>query len=432
MSQKTKVKKYISLVLGLIILAPLNGQPLGQLSLDEAYLLLEERYPALQSGVLLDEIYRKESAQLDKSRLPSVALKADGRLQSESTSLGTEAGSQLPFQIELPLYAARSYLELNYNVWDGGQSAARQRLTDAQLRVDQQQLQVDRYSLRQRIDGLFINVMFLREQVKLYDLSFKDLEIRREQLAAALDAGTILESDLFQVDIKLLELRSQQENLTFRLKGLLGTLADLLGIELDEDADLIFPDLDTPSQVPEIDRPERHLFSLQKEAIWANSTLIQSSRKPRLSAFAQGGIGYPNPLNLFDTNISPYGLVGFQFNWKLSDWGSSKLKKEVLGLQARRINYAEETFLFNLDSKEATYLSEVERLQSLLLRDQEIVALQAQVLVQMAAQLDEGVITSSDYIRQVNAELRSRQNLAIHRAELVKAQLEFKTERGGL
>ncbi len=426
------IKKYILFTLGLFLLAPVYGQPLTQLSLEEAYQILEARYPALQNGVLLNEIYQKELEQLDKSRLPSVALKADGRLQSESTSLGAEAGSQLPFQIELPLYSAKSYLELNYHVLDGGQTAARRKLTDAQLQIDQQQQEVDRYSLRNRIDLLFINVMLLREQTELFAISFLDLEARRAQLAAALEAGTVLESDLTQIDIKLLELRSQQENLDFRLKGLLGTLEALLDIELDKDAELTFPLMGVPTQLPDINRPERQLFSLQKEAVWANSDLIQSARKPRLSAFAQGGVGYPNPLNLFDTNISPYGLVGFQFSWRLTDWGKSKLQKEVLGLQVRKINHAEETFLFNLDSREANYLAEVERLQNLLIRDQEIVALQSQVLAQMVAQLDEGVITSPDYIQQVNAELRSRQNLAIHQAELVKAQLEFRTERGGL
>lgn len=425
-------KKQFLLILVLFALVPLYGQPLAGLSLDDAYKIMEERYPALKDGNLLNEIYQNESAQLDKSRLPSLALKADGRLQSESTSLGAEAGSQLPIQIELPLYSARSYLELSYNVLDGGQTAARQKLTDAQLQIDQQKLEVDRYALRERIDVIFINVMLLREQIKLFDYSFQDLDVRRERLAAALDAGTVLESALTQIDIKLLELRSQKENLDFRLKGLLTTLEDILDIELADDAELQFPVFTSPTQVPSIDRPEREIFSLQKEAIWANSDLIQSAKKPRLSAFAQGGVGYPNPLNLFDTNVSPYGLIGFQFSWRLTDWGKSKLQKEVLGLQARRINHAEETFLFNLDSREAAYLAEVERLQGQLIRDQEIAILQARVLEQMAAQLDEGVITSSEYILQVNAELRSRQNRAIHEAELIKTQLEFRTERGGL
>ncbi len=247
-----------------------------------------------------------------------------------------------------------------------------------------------------------------------------------------MEAGTVLESELTKIDIKLLELRSQQESLGYKLKGLHESLEDLLDIKLIDEVELVFPMLSSPSQIPTIQRPEQQLFGLQRQAVWANTDLIQSARKPRLTAFAQGGVGYPNPLNLFDTNVSPYGLVGFQFSWRLTDWGKSKLQKEVLSLQANRINHAEETFLFNLDTREAAYSSSVASLENQIARDREIAVLQAQVLTQMAAQLDEGVITSSDYILQVNAELRSRQNLAIHQAELTKVQLEFMTERGGL
>lgn len=426
------IRKYLLLALGLMVLNPAFGQAWTRLTLENAYQILEERYPVLKNSDLLKDIHQKESEQLEKSRLPSVSLRADGRLQSESTSLGAEAGSQFPIQIDLPLYSAKSYLELNYNILDGGQTTARQKVTDAQLQVDQQMLEVDRYALRSRVDLHFVNMILLREQLKLFDFSFKDLEARRERLANGIEAGTVLESELTKVDIKLLELRSQQESLGYKLKGLHKSLEDLLDIKLFDEVELVFPLLDSPSQIPAIKRPEQQLFGLQRQAIWANSDLIQSARKPRLTAFAQGGVGYPNPLNLFDTNVSPYGLVGFQFSWRLTDWGKSKLQKEVLGLKANRINHAEETFLFNLDSREAAYSSAVASLENQITRDREIAVLQAQVLTQMAAQLDEGVITSSEYILQVNAELRSRQNLAIHQAELTKVQLEFMTERGGL
>lgn len=426
------IRKYILLALGMMALSPAFGQAWTKLTLENAYQMLEERYPVLKNSELLKEIHQKESEQLEKSRLPSVSLKADGRLQSESTSLGAEAGSQFPIQIDLPLYSAKSYLELNYNILDGGQTTARQKVTDAQTEVDQQMLEVDRYALRSRVDLHFVNMILLREQLKLFDFSFKDLEARRERLANGLEAGTVLESELTKIDIKLLELRSQQESLGYKLKGLHKSLEDLLDIKLIDEVELVFPMLSSPSQIPTIQRPEQQLFGLQRQAVWANTDLIQSARKPRLTAFAQGGVGYPNPLNLFDTNVSPYGLVGFQFSWRLTDWGKSKLQKEVLSLQANRINHAEETFLFNLDTREATYSSSVASLENQIARDREIAVLQAQVLTQMAAQLDEGVITSSDYILQVNAELRSRQNLAIHQAELTKVQLEFMTERGGL
>ena len=77
--------------------------------------------------------------------------------------------------------------------------------------------------------------------------------------------------------------------------------------------ELIYPSMSEPTVIPEIDRPEQELFQLQRNLILAQSDLITAARKPKLSAFAQAGIGYPNPLNLLDNNPAPYGLIGAAF-----------------------------------------------------------------------------------------------------------------------
>ena len=118
-------------------------------------------------------------------------------------------------------------------------------------------------------------------------------------------------------------------------------------------------------------------------------------------------------------------------NWQITDWNKSQVSKDILSLQSQKLVHAEETFNFNLDSKKAQYQADVNRLLYQIVQDEKIANLQAEILKQLAAQLDEGVITSSDYITQVNAELLSRQNLLIHQTELSKIQVEFWSERGG-
>jgi Flp pilus assembly secretin CpaC len=62
--------------------------------------------------------------------------------------------------------------------------------------------------------------------------------------------------------------------------------------------------------------------------------------------------------------------------------------------------------------------------------DQQIADLQADILNQLAAQLDNGVITSTDYLTQTNAELLARQQLELHQLQLLQTQLNFLNERG--
>ena len=162
----------------------------------------------------------------------------------------------------------------------------------------------------------------------------------------------------------------------------------------------------------------------------ANNDLVEASRKPVVSAFAQAGLGLPNPVNLFDNNLSPYAIGGVNAQWQIKDWGKSSKQKQLLELQASKLQKQEATLRFNLNAGNDAYLVDVRRLQQQVRRDEEIVALQAEILVQLAAQLDNGVITATDYLIQANAELRSRQQLKIHQTELLQLQLNFLHDRG--
>ena len=46
------------------------------------------------------------------------------------------------------------------------------------------------------------------------------------------------------------------------------------------------------------------------------------------------------------------------------------------------------------------------------------------------AQLDNGVITAGDFLREVNAEDQARQALIAHEVQLLQAQINYKTTSG--
>ncbi|MEM9261759.1 MAG: hypothetical protein AAGA62_19110, partial [Bacteroidota bacterium] len=122
---------------------------------------------------------------------------------------------------------------------------------------------------------------------------------------------------------------------------------------------------------------------------------------------------------------------GVNFQWKFKDWGKATRQKQLLQLRAAQLQNQEATFRFNLDSGKEAYLADVDRLEQQLVRDNQVVALQAEILTQLSAQLDNGVITATDYLSQANVELQARQQLKIHETELRQIQLNFLNERGG-
>ena len=406
-----------------------NGQQRMELSLSEAYQLLEKQYPVLQNTDVLDQIYQKDLSRLDVEKLPSLMWYTDGRFQSQSTSLNSD-GAMAPIEIDQPLVSLKTYVEANYNVLDGGINTVQRKLKEVQLAVDQQNVEVDRFALQERINQLFINIVILREQNKLLDFSLQDLEARKEIIDAEVELGTILESEAFKIEVRTLELSSSQDNLLYRINGLVNSLSQLTGEDLATEVQLTFPEMPAAQLIPAIDRPEQKLFQLQREAILAQSDMIEAQKKPKLGAYAQAGVGYPNPLNILDNNIAPYAVVGARFGWQITDWKKSKIEKEILSLQTQKLINAQATLEFNIAAQEANYLANVERLNVQIQDDEKIVKLQSLILKQLAAQLDEGVITSTDYITQVNSELSARQKLSIHQIELLKLQLEFLNERG--
>ncbi|WP_367388312.1 TolC family protein [Lewinella sp. LCG006] len=402
----------------------------SSLSLTDAYHLLEERYPLLRNGVLLQQIEKNQWAQINAESKPVISLKADGRLQSETINLESD-NPMTPLNISRPLVSAQTYLDASYVLLDGGFKEARQNLVAAQTKAELQQQEVDRFQLRERINQLFLVISGLRQQEVLFDLSKKDLEAHQEQVRAGVEYGVLLPTELTQLLVKEQELLAQQDNLNFQIAGAIQSLEQLLDLQLSPDVTLIYPELGAAQLPPAIQRPEQQLFQLKQEAILAQVQLTESERKPKLQVFAQAGVGYPNPLNLLDGNVAPYGIVGAGFSWKLIDWDKTRLQKETFQLQAVQLQNALATFEFNLDQGEAQYHAEMDRIHAQIIRDETIANLQAEILEQMAVQLDEGVITSADYVNQLNAELRARQNKAVHEVQLLQTQLNFWNSRGG-
>lgn len=411
-------------------LQELYGQPIVELTLMEAYTLFEDRYPSLRDGALLQDIYGLESERLDKNELPTIQWKSEARLQSESASLDPGEGVMLPFEIDLPLYSVKTYLEAQYLIIDGNITNVQKTIKEIELQAKLQKIEVDRFALRDRINVLATGIVVLREQAELFDISLDNLDSRRQKVEAAVEYGTALESELKRIDVRKIELEAQRENILYRIKGLVATLSDLIGKDLSDEVRLIFPEMGNPLLIPGIDRPEMEFFSLQKNAIMARSELIDVQLAPKLSAFAQAGVGYPNPVNFLQDEVAPYGIAGLQFQWQITDWNKSKLDKEILQLEAAKVQNVEDTFDFNLRSREAQYRSDIERISDLIARERQIAGLQKEILDQLAVQLDEGVITSAEYIDQVNEELRARQQLIVHQVELLNTQLKFWSERG--
>ena len=84
----------------------------------------------------------------------------------------------------------------------------------------------------------------------------------------------------------------------------------------------------------------------------------------------------------------------------------------------------------NTNSTLRQYQLEIEKLNELLKSDEEIIQLRTKIKSASNAQLANNVITSADYVREVNAADQANQNKIIHQLQLLQAQLNYQYTLG--
>ena len=422
------MRSYFLIFLGLFCINFVYAQSLDTLSLVEAFELAEENYPLLKNKMLLQEATSLKIENLSQSRLPTIEWKTDATLQSETVEFPDDA--IVPIKLELPLFNAKTYLEGQYLIYDGGINSAQKEIERLQLEAEKQSIEVDLNTLKTQINQSFIGVLLSKEQIALLEVTRKDLAIRKQALEAGVRHGVVLESEVDKLLVKELELIAEIEKVESDIKALIAVLEKFVGVELKDELVLVLPNMDNFQLDIGLDRPEQELLRLQKQALLANESLITGVKKPKLGAFVQAGVGYANPLNLFDTSISPYAIGGLSFSWNLFDWGQSDRDRQLLTIQSQMIDNQLETFEHNLSLTDGKFREDISKLEKQLSRDEEIAALQNKILKQLAVQLEHGVITVNDYLLQSNAELRARQQLQLHKTQLIQIKIDYLTKQG--
>lgn len=425
------MQKFMRSVGTLILLTVVSYSVFTQtasISLKEAYEKAKAVHPLSAKAALLEQGHQLELDALDAIRLPVIDLNAEGRLQSENVRLPFEIPGQ-PV-IELPLLSAQVAVEGRYLLYDGGLTESRRQVEGAALEAELQGVEADLYQVREQVNRSFFGTLLLRAQEAILENSLSDLNLKIEQLGAGVRHGVVLPAQVDKLRIEALRLASRIEQTRGDIRGLLRTLSKLTGTEIDTTATLRIDSLDGFSVSGSLERPELELFESRRAEVLANEQLLTAQRRPQISAFARAGLGYPNPLNFFDETLSPFGLIGVRLNWKIFDWDKADKERQLLTVRSQLIRNQESVFRYNLELQQQQLLESLSTLETLIARDEEILRLQQEVLQQASAQLDQGVITPSEYLDEVNAQIRAELNLEQHRLQLQQTKINYLTIKG--
>lgn len=408
----------------------LGAQP-ATLSLQQCYELAQNSYPTAANLELLDAAHDLKIRNLNKSYLPQVQLNAQATWQSDVTGLPIDLSG---FGFDVPQISKDQYkatLELRQTLWDGGLTGRQKDLELAALQVDKQSTQVDLYNLRNRINQLYFGILLADEQLGLNKLFQENLQSRIQKMEALVANGTATRADLSRLRAEQLKTEQQELEIQSSRRSAVGTMGLLLHQDLDENTRFVLPDEYNLPVSAELRRPELSLFQSREHLLAVQRDLIPAMNTPKISAFATGGYGRPG-LNFLDNDFAAYAIVGVGFSWNLSALynGKQSNDRQLLMIQQQQVDLQKQAFVLNTKTQLQELQQLVTQLRTSIEKDDEQISLRESIRQSAEAQLDNGVITPSDYLTELTNENQARLNRAIHGLQLLLAQANYQVASG--
>ncbi|WP_315821893.1 TolC family protein [Paraflavitalea speifideaquila] len=189
------------------------------------------------------------------------------------------------------------------------------------------------------------------------------------------------------------------------------------------------PTVKTYIREPGINRPELRLFTYQDSLFKTQNQLVSAKNRPRTSAFVQGGYARPG-LNMLKNGFDWFYVAGVRLNWSLGNLYTTRKERQLLTVNQRMVDVQKDLFLLNTNTQLRQQQSELNKLQQLIASDEQIIEIRTRVKEAANAQLENGVITANDFLREVNAEDQARLALIAHRLQWLQAQINYETISG--
>ena len=420
--------KHLILTLTASIALTLTAQAQAIFSLEDCYRLTRENYPTVKKLDLVAKTEDYTLANANRAYLPQVSILGQATYQSEVTDLSKTIVGALPLppNVSLPTIDKEQYKvvgEVSQLLYGGGTIHSQKAIAKAQSAVQAQAVETQLYTLKQRVSNLYFGVLLINAQLSQNRLNIETLESQLKKAEVALKNGTTLPSNVDELKAEILRVRMQTTEYEATQATYLQMLSTFIGKELTNASQLTQPTLKSQSQTlsTEIFRPELKGFQLQESLLKAQEKQLSSEYIPKLSAFFQGGYGRPT-LNMLSNQADFYYITGLRLQWNLSPLYNLSSKRHILRLNRESLATDRQAFLLNTQLELTQQSEQLKKLQKLIEQDEASVTLRHSVAKAAEVQLDNGVITTHEYLQKVNAWHLAQQTLILHQIQLLQAQ----------
>jgi len=408
-----------------LLLVFISALSLGQnntLSLDSCLQMAKRNYPLIKQNGLITEIEKNNLNNDNKLWLPKLSFVASYTYQTETISIPS-------FGVSLPHDSYLSSVALEQNVFDGGQIHSQKRLDRLNSENELQKNAVELYKLADRITQLYGSILLSRENLKTLNIYKEDVGNKKMIISASYKNGMVLQSNVDALEAEELKTEQSIEETKENIKAFYQSLSTYINQPIDDSTQLISAPVLNVAKGEEINRPELKVFETQK-AVWdARHKLNNSAALPRLTVGGQYSYGRPGP-NFINQDLRFFGQASVNLRWNIASLYNLNNEKQNISINKKMIDIQKEVFELNLKNTMLTQNAQIISLQTIIEKDKQIVEKRHNIRVTASKQLENGSITSTDYLLELNAEMQAILNQKVHEIKLMTAITNYNTSKG--
>ena len=411
-----KLKYIFLLFIGLI-----NAQE--TITLEQCYQWSRENYPLIKKQELIKKAEQHTTENALKGWLPQVNITAQATFQNDVTQFPVKLPNVNVEPLSKDQY--KVFADVSQTIYDGGNIRNQKNLAKIQSEVQTIQTEVELDKLKERINQLYFGILQTNKQWT--QLQFTKLDIKEgiKKAEAQLKNGVIFRSNLDVLKAELVKIEQKEIELQAIKQNFVQMLSYFIKKNIDENTQL-----ETPEKIlltKNNNRSELKLFDAQKQLLETQRKIINTKNTPKLGAFFQGGYGKPG-FNMLKNEFDIFYIGGIRLNIPISGFYTQKNDLALLENQSQEIEIQRENFLFNQNFIEIQQRNDLEKIQNLIDKDNELIELRKNIKTASLAQLENGVINTNDYLREVTAEEQAILTKITHEIQYLLTQYNLKAQ----
>ena len=422
------MKTFSSLIFAVLLTTVVSGQVL---QLEACFRWVEENHPKSNQKALLDQQLETRINKLDKNFLPHLSLEAQASYQSEVTEVAIDIPGMNP---DIPTPHKDQYkasLNLSQTIYDGGVTNTQRQIERMKNKIDHKEVEVALHKIKEHLTTTYFSVLLLQQQHALLRTTKETLESKYAKVQAAIKHGAALPSDTNVMKVELVKLNNELQQLKRREKTAFEVLSELTGQSISQKRVLAVPQYQLNDRTAFTTRPEMQMLSLRQQQAEDYQTLSKRKYFPKVRAFGTAGYGRPG-MNMLSEDFSTFWIAGAGLSWELWNWNKSGDEQQELSLRQRILEKEKAHIAKNFSAQTIRKRSEIENLRQQMKEDRQVLQLYEDIVASYASKLDNGTITSAEFIEQLNNRKDAQMQYELHQIQLEKAKVDYNLISGNI